>query len=585
MLSDQEQCQAEEVAAVFRTVVIGVVSAAIAAIVLAIVLDRLGIASSGKVWGFSLYISTCAFAHIMLWAAHGRRDRRDAWQLWGRAFAVIAIFEGLGWGWSPVAFADTYDGELLCLLVTIGISAGAVTAFGAYRPAFFGFFLCATLPYVAHVSLAARPIQRGEGVLMVLFVFGICAYGVIANRAFRRLVFLRLEAERLAAQLEAQVAVTEAASRAKSSFLAAASHDLRQPVHALSLLVGALEEMALPGQARRVVERIGVSTQALDGLFAALLDISRLDADVVDVERHPFAIAPMLERVVADHRAEAEAKGLTLVLHRSSIVVLSDPIHVERILRNLLANAVRYTASGRIVMGCRRGKGAVRVEVWDTGLGIKASQRERIFEEYYQVGNHERDRAKGLGLGLAIVRRLAKLLESPLTLRSVEGRGSCFAIELPVSSKPLPPVERQEAADLQGHHTIVVVDDEAEIRIATTILLSRWGKTVVAAGSGAEALEQLASCPVRPDLMICDFRLRDGETGLDVVRLLRSEYNEDIPAILITGETAPERLVDADASGLLVLHKPISNSRLHAAIANVLSNNVLSNTIVSDQAG
>ena len=572
MLSENEQCQAEEVAAVFRTVVVGVVSAALAAVTLAIVLCRLELTSTTKAWGFGLYISGCAAAHIVLWAAYERRAGPDSWRDWGCAFALIGLLEGLGWGWSPVALAGSYDGELLCLLVTIGISSGSVAAFGPYRPAFFALFLPATVPYAIHVAFAERPIQRGEGVLMILYVIGIGAYGFLTNRSFRRLVHLRLRAESLAVQLEAQVAVTEAAGRAKSNFLAAASHDLRQPVHALSLLVGALEEMALPDQARRVVERIDVSTQALDGLFAALLDISRLDADVVDVERRAFAIAPMIERVVADYKTEARAKGITLVSHWSSAVVLSDPIHVERILRNLLANAVRYTKAGRIVIGGRRAKDMVRVEVWDTGPGIEASQCERIFEEYYQIGNHERDRAKGLGLGLAIVRRLAKLLECRLSVRSVPGRGSCFAIELPVSATAPLPVEPHTVAHLQGHHTIVVVDDEAEIRIAMTLLLSRWGKTVIAAGSGVEALELLATCPVCPDLLVCDFRLRDGETGLDVVRLLRSEYNEDVPAILITGETAPDRLVAVDASGLLVLHKPISNSRLHAAIANVLSN-------------
>jgi CheY-like chemotaxis protein len=245
---------------------------------------------------------------------------------------------------------------------------------------------------------------------------------------------------------------------------------------------------------------------------------------------------------------------------------------VERILRNLVSNAVRYTERGRILVGCRRREHAIALQVWDTGVGIPTDEQARVFEEYYQVGNPERDQTKGLGLGLAIVRRLAELLGCELELRSEPGRGSCFEFTLPlakdapIAAEPSP--ENRRGALARG--LIVVVDDEQAIRQATASLLTGWGFHVVAAASGDEAVARLSAASAPPDLIICDYRLRGEENGLGAIERLRSEYNESIPAMLITGDTAPDRLAEAQASGLLLLHKPVSNSKLRAAIVNLV---------------
>ena len=255
-----------------------------------------------------------------------------------------------------------------------------------------------------------------------------------------------------------------------------------------------------------------------------------------------------------------------------SAVVETDPVLMERILRNLVSNAVRYTDRGRILVGCRRRGGAISVQVWDTGRGIPKDQHAQVFQEYYQLGNPERDRAKGLGLGLAIVRRLTDLLACRLTLRSELGRGSCFEVTIPLAEGPAE--EAPVSAGLpmaMAHLLIVVVDDEFAIREAMSSLLTNWGHRVIVAGSGDEAIENLSACPSRPDLLICDYRLRSEENGVDVIERLRSEYNATIPAMLITGDTAPSRLAEAEASGLLLLHKPVPNSRLRAAILNLIA--------------
>jgi CheY-like chemotaxis protein/anti-sigma regulatory factor (Ser/Thr protein kinase) len=308
-------------------------------------------------------------------------------------------------------------------------------------------------------------------------------------------------------------------------------------------------------------------------LFAGLLDISRFDAGVVEVKIVDFELAPLIERICRDHSEEARARGLVLRSIRSSAITRSDPLLVERVIRNFITNAIRYTDRGGIVVGVRRRGIDYVVQVWDSGPGIAEQDQTRIFDEFVQIGNTERDRAKGLGLGLAIVRRLSTLLSAPLGLRSWPGRGSCFEIRLPkAEAAAIPHVEREESivGGALARGLIVVIDDEEPIREAMEKLLSGWGYEVMGAASGNEAIAKLALCPTRPSLIISDYRLRQQENGIEVVERLRGEYNEQIAALLVTGDTAPERLRDAAQSGLTLLHKPVRNNRLRAAITNAM---------------
>ena len=336
-----------------------------------------------------------------------------------------------------VTIGGRLDAQLLALLVTVGIAAGAIPVFSPYLPAFVFFFLPATLPFTAASFFSVDPILHRLGPpLILLFIAGMGGLGIRANRSFKQLVSLRIRAEEMAADLQREKEIAERANLAKSTFLAAASHDLRQPVHALGLFVGALRGVAMAPEGRRLIEQIEASINAMDGLFTALLDISRLDAGVVAVQRRPFAIQSTLDRVCRDYLHEAQAKGVSLVCKDCAAIVETDPVLVERILRNLVSNAVRYTDRGRVVVGCRRRGAAISVQVWDTGIGIPQRPAGRVFQEYYQLGNPERDRAKGLGLGLAIVRRLTDLLGCELKLRSEPGKGSCFEVAIPLAKEP-----------------------------------------------------------------------------------------------------------------------------------------------------
>jgi signal transduction histidine kinase/CheY-like chemotaxis protein len=361
----------------------------------------------------------------------------------------------------------------------------------------------------------------------------------------------------------------EAASLAKSRFLAAASHDLRQPMHALNLYLGALHRQPLPPDARPLLENVIQCTQTMDGLFESLLDISKLDAGAVTPRIESFLIGPLLNRIAVEIEPQAREKGLRLRVRACPAWVRSDPALVERIVRNLVSNAVRYTASGRILIGCRRAGGRLSIQVHDTGMGIPPDQQALVFEEFYQVANPERDRSKGLGLGLSIVQRLAKLLDAPLTLRSRPGAGSMFAVDLAIDDAPREPASvshpRRSSDALQGK-LVVVVDDEVVVLHATRALLETWGCEVVTAESGALAIERLAAASRAPDVLLCDYRLRGPENGLLVMENLREEFNRQIPAAIITGDVLPESIELEAASDVAVLHKPVADALLRETL-------------------
>ncbi|MDP2832468.1 MAG: hybrid sensor histidine kinase/response regulator [Pseudomonadota bacterium] len=371
--------------------------------------------------------------------------------------------------------------------------------------------------------------------------------------------------------LLAQKNAAEAAVLAKSRFLAAASHDLRQPLHALTLLLAALRERPLEGEARRLVEHIDDSASALEGLLNALLDLSKLDAGVVTAHTECFPAQRTLDNLSRQFAPLARAKGLRLRIHGGAYCRQTDPVLLERILNNLVGNALRYTDCGGVLVGMRRTSLGVRFEVWDSGRGIPTAFRERIFEEYFQLENPERRRDKGLGLGLAIVARLAHLLGSGVVVESTPGRGSCFRFQVACCQPPQQPVEAVPITFTLPLTGILVafIDDDEQILEAMMQVFEQWG-VEMAAGSEVEVVrDELRELGRAPDLILSDYRLRGGRTGIDAVRLLREAFGESIPAALITGDTAPETIQAIAASGLALLHKPLKPAKLRAFLSHL----------------
>ncbi len=374
-------------------------------------------------------------------------------------------------------------------------------------------------------------------------------------------------------KIEERTRELAAANHAKSRFLAAASHDLRQPMHALGLFVAQLHSRVTEPQTRHIAAQDEVAVEALQELFDAILDVSRLDTGAVTPHVTEFELRGLLERLAAGFAPTASHKGLRLRVALTRLAVRADVVLLERILINLLSNAVRYTERGGIVVGCRRRAGRVRIEVWDSGIGIALAQQGAVFEEFYQAGNPERDQRRGLGLGLAIAARLAQLLDSRIELASRPGKGSVFAFELPrVEAPAKPAVEIASPVVNECLHgaSILVVDDDALVREGMAALLAHWGCEVTLAVSSDDAVIALARCARVPDAILCDYRLPGGKTGIETIRRLREVCGMQIPASLVSGDTAPERLAEARQCGLTLLHKPVRPAKLRALLEHLL---------------
>lgn len=575
--SIMDRVRAEQVMALSRSGVVSVTGGIIGSCSLAAVLifiEKAPLAVT-LVWAASLV--AVYIGQMALCVAHNRRPGAD-YRPWIRRFVAIAFLQGAVWGAGAVAIAvqGNVEHELIVLLIASAVGAGSAMTFGCVRATFNARFWSTNLPYVAWAGLQGDGLHVALALLTLVFTAVITQLVRQYNGTLVDMFRLRFENEALVGELRRQTDAANLANVTKSRFLAAASHDLRQPVHALSLFIGALQGRQMDDEARRLIELIDRSIEALDSLFVSLLDISRLDAGIVQPRLGSVAIQPLLDRVFREFEIEAGMKGLGFVAVPCGAVVSTDPILLERILRNLVSNAVRYTDRGRVLVGCRRRGGVLLLQVLDTGRGIAREERERVFQEFYQLDNPERDRSKGLGLGLAIVKRLSDLLRCDLVLSSEPGRGSVFTLAVPKVVAPpttevpaeMPPVASMESLRrrLERRSLILVVDDEIAIQEAMRSLLASWGHDAVIAGSTDDMLRATADEPRLPDLIICDYRLRGRENGIEAVRRLRLRYAGAVPALLITGDTAPDRLREAEASGLPLLHKPIHDDRLRTAI-------------------
>lgn len=456
----------------------------------------------------------------------------------------------------------------------IALCAGSVGTSAGYLPRFTAFMLPTLTPLA--VLWAWHGANAGESwigiamaLLIVMLALVLFALSRDAFRTFKESYNIRLEKDELNARLRDALERAETANRAKTRFLASASHDLRQPLHTLSIFAAALGMRPLDERSRAIIGHMNEALSSLSSELDALLDISRLDAGLVSFCASDFAAQPFLERVCLPFFSIAAEKGLQSSLEcADGLVIHTDPRLLERVLRNLLENACRYTNSGHVKVILEQVDGMLRLAVCDSGAGIAASQQDRIFEEFYQVGNRERDRVQGLGLGLAIVRRLLELLQIPLILESAPGAGSRFTLVLtsaPGHETPQIATPALSSPDLAGLH-LLVIDDEAAVRLAMCELLSAQGCQVRGVDCMDAALEQARLFP--PDAVLADLRLRGGEDGIVVIDALRRRQ-PDLPALLISGDTAPERLQEAASAGIRLLHKPLQADLLLAEIAAI----------------
>ncbi len=480
--------------------------------------------------------------------------------------AVNGVVHGLSLCFFP--FLPEFERAIQSMLL-VGLCAGSIATTAGYMPVLVAYLVPVMVPLSVLWLLspgAADPgwIERGTGGLIALFFAILIAIGRDVFRMFRESFEIRREQAALNRQLQIALEQAEAASRAKTRFLAAASHDLRQPIHTLSLFGAALAMRPLDDRTREISQHMNVALRGLASQFDALLDISKLDAGVVRVNRAPMLLRAFLQRMQAEFGPAARAKGIALSVDCPPHECIdSDRLLFERIVRNVLDNAIKYTDTGQVRVAAVVQEDDIVLTVADSGRGIPAAEHARVFEEFYQLDNPERDRTRGFGLGLAIVKRLADLLQIQTTMTSAPGQGTEFRFVLPRAPAIAGSGDaREEAFGLQGLH-ILVVDDEDQVRLGMKALLEGLGcrATLVEGTTPAVA----AAKAEKPDIVLADFRLRGDDNGIATVQSIRRLFPA-MPAILLSGDTAPDRLREAEEAGIPLLHKPVAVEVLAEAI-------------------
>jgi signal transduction histidine kinase/CheY-like chemotaxis protein len=516
--------------------------------------------ASGSVWAWCGACVTLACLRLLI-----SEPRRWLAML----FLTCAV-----WGVGPAWFlfnnpsADTLLTAML--LAVAGLSAPLVAAsrsavYLSLLPALVPVLLTLTLrPSAGALSSSATALLLAG--LALAFLVVLLRLTLDQNDSLTLLLAVSLRNEDLVQQLRSQIDVVAHAHLEKTRFLASAAHDLRQPLHALGMFCSALQRRLPNTPEQPLVRNMMSAIEALETSFSAMLDISRFDAGLVHKAPRTFPIRDIFRRLYQQFGGDAEARNLALRFRATRRIVHSDPLLLERVLGNLVQNALRYTRQGGVLVAARRHCQGVALEIWDTGVGIPSDQKDMIFQEFYQIDNPERDRGRGLGMGLAIVQRLCNLLEHRLEMHSKFGHGSVFRVLVPAGEADAIDATPTEADTLpprrQGMVTVMLIDDERAIREATRELLRPLQVNVLVAATIAEAVDVAKAAQQPIDLIMSDWRLRAQENGVAAIQALRCVAGEATPAVLITGDTSPELLQLAHESGLVILHKPLQPRHL-----------------------
>ena len=502
------------------------------------------------------------------------RDRRDP-EASARWYCNALTFNAVAWGSAPWLFFPSGNLPLtsLMMLLLLGISSGGVASLAPYRPALFR-FIVPLLTGLAAALLWRRDVTHFFLALCTLaYLYVSLKFGLQQNRLLTDALRARFEKEDLAQRLAEHVRIVERASLEKTRFFASASHDLRQPLHSLGLFGSAILARLASTPDEPLARNMMHCVDALEASFSSMLDVSKLDAGVVEVKAEPVALVDIFRRLQVNLGQQAESQGLALRFKPGCKWVYADAALLERMLGNLVHNALKFTKTGGVAVLARTRGQLVSVEVWDSGRGIEEKEMPRIFDEFYQVGNLERDRSKGLGMGLAIVRRVARLMNVQVQVHSRPGCGTVFRLLLPCAAANaekslLEAGEGSKAASPLLPLRVLVVDDEETVRTSTAAALRLYGFQVDVADCLFQAREIAARPGDRLDVLITDFRLRNEEDGIELATELRALLGWKLPVLLVTGDTAPARVRQARQSGLRVLYKPVKAHDLVEALGD-----------------
>ncbi len=522
---------------------------------------------------------TVVVATSLLRVWHGKLFSRKAANAkhslrpWAWLAMAHVSFSGITWGTVPLLFLDISNDSLSQIIIAYFFSTfimvGQSVTYSCYRRMWFAYAIPASSLLIGQLIMDPNP-QTDVWAIAIVLTMVFCLVALQKNaRSIDEVIRLKLEYGELMNQLQDEKDKADQANYSKTIFLASASHDLRQPVHAMNLYIEMLKKKHMPDTTREMVNRISSCASSLQGLFNSLLDISNLDAGTIDYYPKSVNLRSLVNSMVSLHKPEAEAQQQSLVADAPEIHIDTDPMILTRILSNLISNAIDHAGKCTITVKAEEQSEKITISVIDTGRGIPIDQQKHIFEEFNQLHNPERDRAKGLGLGLAICSRLANILGAKIQLHSPPDQGACFYFDIPkaVTDQALNTSDINEPVSLDlSELSVVIIDDELEIREAMVMFLNDAGcGSVCAAGDIDEAIALLAKSGA-PDLIISDYRLRKHRKGIDAIEEIRLQHGQDIKAILVTGDTSPKSLSAFKEAGIVTLHKPVNSSQLLSTI-------------------
>lgn len=527
-------------------------------------------------WGIWLWFAMLQSSHFMrvrildpFWARYKAA---------GRDYLHVRILLALGmlatgcmWAAIPVFFMqDAQSENFVFVSITLaGMISATLPALAAYLPA----YLLFVLPIFA--SLAARYYLIGmeaAAFLTVTFLAAMGGISYIINQIITRSITIDFKNQALLLEVTDAKEKAEEANQAKSRFLAAASHDLRQPLQALGLILESIR-LRLGTSDSTIAPLVGQcieSHDALSALLNALLELSRLESHELEVHAMSLPLRDLVGSIVSEFQPAAQQKGLRLIWEGEDLIAKTDPVLFGRVLRNLISNAIKFTSAGMVKVSYKAEEEDIVLQVADTGVGIPPSQLDKVFDEYHQVSNEARNREEGIGLGLSVVKKMCQLLKIPVELASVLGNGTTFSLRLPVGQLSIAVTPSESAqTGLEGRR-VVVIDDDVQLLAAVTQIMQDWQCQSLSAASLDECLQKLTAEKFVPDIILSDYRLGGGVNGIDVIKAVRMQLGLDVPAVLMSGDTDPALVKSIREQHYYLIHKPVKPTHLRKTMRNLL---------------
>lgn len=532
------------------------------------------------VWIWVVYIS--------LWGLCKRWKKAQpddaSMKAWAKPYIILGWVATASWGIIGVLFfyVDSLNYQALLLIILIMGAAAVTTTSTAYSPTFYSAILL-LLPLLWSLISVGQLIQYLLAIGVVMFSAMMFLLHRNSHALYTSALKLRFINEEMGKQLAMQKNIAEHENISKSKFLAAASHDLRQPLHAMSLFHGELCHSNIDEKKQNeLIANIGASIVSMSELLSGLLETSRFEVGVVEANFKFFQVNELFDDLCHEYYTKSQVKNLRFKCVPCSIVVFSDPLLLRRIVCNLLENAIQYTNNGSILLGCRRKGDALSLQVWDTGMGIATEDLRNIFDEFKQLDNPDKDQSKGLGLGLSVVKQLSNVLNHNLSVESVLGKGSMFSLQILLNKDNEINVEKRckqaNIVDNLKSSYMLVIDDDENIRKGMKELLTSWGCEVMLAFDLNSAVNVIESSNQKPNVIISDYHLEDSQTGIEIIKKLRLKYAVDFPSILISADNTLQNNDDVMKSNIMFLHKPVNAARLVTSLRFLMANTKMPNT-------